>query len=103
VAPMLHFGFGASAGAAYGVYVDTTSEDRASGVAFGSALWAAADEIAMPLLGLSDSTLQRPLEMHTQSFVAHLVYGVVTERVRRLVRRVLNRRYEAGGAVLMHG
>src|SRR5690242_5863536 len=62
VAPMLHFGFGAGAGAAYGVYVDTASEDRASGTAFGSALWLAADEIAMPLIGLSDSTLRRPLE-----------------------------------------
>ena len=50
----------------------------------GTALWVTADEIAMPLVGLSQSTLRRPLEMHVQSFVAHLVYGVVTERVRHL-------------------
>jgi putative membrane protein len=103
VAPIVHFGFGAAAGAAYGVYVNTASEDRASGAAFGSALWLAADEIAMPLVGLSDSTRQRPLEMHTQSLVAHLVYGVVTERVRRLIRRALDGRDATDQAVLMRG
>ena len=102
VAPILHFGFGAAAGAAYGVYVDTASDDRASGAAFGSALWLAADGIAMPLAGLSDSTLQRPLEMHTQSLVGHLVYGVVAERVRRVIRRALDRR-DANGAIPVHG
>jgi uncharacterized membrane protein YagU involved in acid resistance len=101
VAPILHFGFGAGVGAAYGVYVDRASEDRASGTVFGSALWLAADEIAMPLAGLSDST--RPLEMHTQSFVAHLVYGVVAERVRRVIRRAIDRRDTNRSAVLLHG
>jgi len=49
----------------------------------GTALWLLADEIAMPVVGLSKSTLQRPLEMHLQSFAAHIVYGVTTEHVRR--------------------
>lgn len=101
VAPILHFGFGASVGAAYGLYVDTASKDRSSGAALGSALWLAADEIAMPLAGLSDSP--RPLEMHTQSFVAHLVYGVVAERVRRVIRRAIDRRDTAARAVVVHG
>ena len=42
---------------------------------FGITVWLAADEIAMPLLGLSDSTARRPVEMHLQSLVAHLVDG----------------------------
>jgi len=84
-AAVIHFGFGATVGAIYGVVADKTDR-RTSGPELGTTLWLAADEIAMPLLGLSQSTLRRPLEMHLQSFVAHLVYGVVTERVRRIVR-----------------
>jgi uncharacterized membrane protein YagU involved in acid resistance len=87
-APIIHFSFGAVVGALYGAYVGGVSPDRRSGTALGSALWLTADEIAMPLLGLSRSTLERPLEMHCQSLAAHLVYGVVTERVRRATRRI---------------
>ena len=83
-APVVHFSFGAAAGALYGAYV--AHRRRRSGIQLGIALWLTADEIAMPLLGLSDSPAKRPLEMHVQSFVAHLVYGTVTERVRRLFR-----------------
>ena len=51
------------------------------------AVWAGADELAMPLLGLSRRDY--PLEAHLQAFTAHLVYGVTTEAVRRLFRRAL--------------
>jgi hypothetical protein len=88
-AAVVHFGFGAAVGAIYSAYLGGTSHKQQSGSAFGSAVWLTADELAMPLLGLSRSTLQRPLEMHCQSLVAHLVYGVVTERVRRVTRRAL--------------
>ena len=92
VAPVIHFSFGAAVGALYGAYVDAAPGHRRSGTVMGSALWLTADEIAMPVLGLSDSTLERPFEMHCQSFVAHLVYGVVAERVRRVTRRAIGRR-----------
>jgi uncharacterized membrane protein YagU involved in acid resistance len=52
-------------------------------------LWMTADEIAMPVLGLSEPTTRRPVEMHLQSLAAHVVYGVVAERVRKRVRRQL--------------
>ena len=54
-----------------------------------SALWVTADEITMPVLGLSQPTTRRPLEMRLQSFAAHLVYGVITEIIRRPVRMAL--------------
>jgi uncharacterized membrane protein YagU involved in acid resistance len=82
-APLVHFSFGAAMGALYGAYAGTVPQARRSGTTLGSALWLTADEIAMPLLGLSRSTLERPLEMHCQSLAAHLVYGAMTERVRR--------------------
>jgi putative membrane protein len=83
-APIVHFSFGAAVGALYGFYAERAARRR-SGMQLGSGLWLTADEIAMPLMGLSQSTLRRPLEMHVQSFVAHLVYGGVTERVRRIL------------------
>jgi uncharacterized membrane protein YagU involved in acid resistance len=61
-----------------------------SGAALGVALWLIADEVAMPLLGLSRSTLERPVEMHVQSLMAHLVYGIVAERVGRVSGGFLN-------------
>jgi putative membrane protein len=84
-APLAHYLFGAALGAIYGAYAERRRAD-ASGAAFGTTVWLAADEIAMPLLGLSDSTARRPVEMHLQSLVAHLVYGTATEMTRRLVR-----------------
>ena len=84
-APLMHYLFGAAVGALYGAYAERRRADG-SGVGFGTTVWLAADEIAMPLLGLSDSTARRPLEMHLQSLVAHLVYGRATEMTRRSIR-----------------
>ncbi len=89
-APLVHYTFGTAMGALYGAYADRRVST--SGAAFGTALWLAADEIAMPLLGLSDSPRRRPIEMHLQSWVAHLVYGATAELARRSMRRQLNGR-----------
>ena len=84
-ARVIHFAFGATVGALYGLYAHRNPKHR-TGMALGTALWLTADEIAMPVMGLSSSTLHRPVEMHLQSFAAHLVYGVTTEQVRRVAR-----------------
>jgi uncharacterized membrane protein YagU involved in acid resistance len=60
-----------------------------SGAAYGSAVWAGADEVAMPALGLSNRTDTQSFERHFHAFAAHLVYGVATELVRRGVRAAL--------------
>ena len=87
-APAAHFAFGAAVGAFYGALAERTNNNRRglSGMELGSALWFSADEVAMPLFGLSEPTTKRPLEMHLQSFAAHMVYGAVTELVRRPLR-----------------
>ena len=82
-APAVHFSFGSAVGALYAVYAHGQGERRRTGIGLGTALWFIADEIAMPVLGLSRSTLRRPVGKHLQSLAAHFVYGVVTERVRR--------------------
>jgi hypothetical protein len=79
----IHFSFGASVGALYGLSTEARRSNQQTGLGLGAALWLTADEIAMPVLGLSASTLGRPVEMHLQSLTAHCAYGVVTERVRR--------------------
>jgi len=85
-APVIHYTFGTLVGALYGAYVDgREGHGVAAGMALGTTLWLTADEIAMPLLGLSQPTTRRPLEMHLQSLAAHLVYGVTAEAVRQPV------------------
>jgi putative membrane protein len=89
-APVVHYTFGACVGALYGACADRLRNHRtAAGIALGTTLWLTADEIAMPLLGLSEPTSRRPFEMHLQSFAAHLVYGLTAEAVRKPVREAL--------------
>jgi hypothetical protein len=86
-AMLVHYSFGAAVGALYGAFVERSGRQRfRSGLGVGTALWLGADEIAMPLVGLSEPTTRRPVEMHLQSLAAHVVYGVVAERVRSGVR-----------------
>ena len=75
-ASIVHFSVGAAVGAAYAVYVMRRGGRPRSGLGLGTALWLTADQIAMPVLGLSRSTLERSPEKHLQSLVAHVVYGV---------------------------
>ena len=88
-ARIVHFGFGAAAGAIYGALVETGRVQPSAGKELGTTVWLVADEVAMPMMGLSESTLKRPMEMHMQSLAAHLVYGSVTERVRQYVGSLL--------------
>jgi hypothetical protein len=58
-APLTHYLFGAAMGAAYGAYAHRRPVPT-SGAVFGTTVWLAADEIAMPLLGHLHSTARRP-------------------------------------------
>jgi hypothetical protein len=89
-ATAVHFVFGAAVGAVYGYLVERSNDGGVlNGATFGSAVWAAADEVAMPVLGLSRPTTERPAEPRLQSFTSHIVFGVATETVRRAVRHAL--------------
>lgn len=86
----LHYGYGASVGAAYGalaeVYPDITLGE---GSAFGAGIMVAGDEVAVPALGLSDPPHHYPPSVHINTLITHIVYGVTCELVRRSVRRML--------------
>jgi uncharacterized membrane protein YagU involved in acid resistance len=78
-------------GALYGVLAETSPRftKLVGGSGFGAAVWIAADEVAVPLLGLAEPDAEYSVEAHTQSFAAHMVYGVATDVVRRGVRALI--------------
>jgi putative membrane protein len=85
--PVVHYAFGALMGAVYGASVEANPPANAlAGIPFGAILFAGADEVALPALGLSDKPAAYPLSTHVYGLISHAVYGVTTETVRRIVR-----------------
>ncbi len=86
----VHYGMGATSAAVYGVLAEVAPiVTIGDGVGFGTGVWLLADEVAVPAAGLSKSPKEIPLTIHLYAFVSHLVYGWITETVRRAVRRAL--------------
>ena len=89
--PAVHYAFGATMGALYGVVSELEPRVKAGyGIPFGAGLWLAADELAVPALGLSKAPIDYPVSTHASAFAAHLVYGVTVDLVRRIVGAVLD-------------
>lgn len=83
---LMHYGFGASAGAVYGAGVALAPRvSIGHGLLFGVGLWAIADEGAVPALGLTRSRRELPAAAHLASLGGHLVFGLVVETTRRMV------------------
>jgi hypothetical protein len=87
---VVHYSFGALQGGLYGGVKEMTGS---SGVVLpalllGSVLFAAADEISVPALGLSGKPSEYPLFSHLYGLASYLVYGVSTEMFRRGLRAV---------------
>jgi putative membrane protein len=84
---LVHYGFGGSAGAAYGALSEIApSARRFGGLPFGAAVWLGAHVITVPALGLAESPARKPLREEGEELALHLVYGLVTETVRALLR-----------------
>lgn len=85
--PAMHYLFGAVAGAAYGALAEWEPRVTAgAGLPFGMVVWLGADEIALPLLGLTPPPEDSPAHRHLLSLSAHCVYGATTEAIRRAIR-----------------
>jgi putative membrane protein len=83
----VHFLFGSAMGALYGAAAELTPLATAGyGAGFGAALFAGADEVVLPQLGLSKDPDEIPPSMHALGLTSHFVYGATVEGVRRLVR-----------------
>jgi len=88
--PIVHYAFGAVMGALYGAAAEYVPAARAGfGTAFASALFTGADLIAVPALHLSGSSSDAPVSSLASPLSAHIVYGVTTEAVRRVVRAAI--------------
>jgi len=88
--PIVHYGFGALAGGLYGGLAEYSCAVRSGfGTAFGTALFAGADLVAVPAFRLSPPLSEFPPKTLVTPFAAHLVYGVTTELLRRGLRAIL--------------
>jgi putative membrane protein len=85
--PVVHYLFGAAVGALYGAAAELRRSTTASvGLPFGTAVWIAADELGLPLVGLAHAPTEYPPARHLAAFASHLVFGATTEVVRRGLR-----------------
>ena len=83
----VHYATGGTSGAVYGLTAELTPRvTTAAGVPFGTAVWLAIDEGAVPLLGLSNGPTKYPISTHVYALASHFVYGLTTEVVRRALR-----------------
>lgn len=86
----VHYAFGTMTGGLYGALAEVTPQvTTAAGLPFGAGFWLLADEITVPLLGLSKGPAAYPVSTHAYSLASHLVYGLTTELSRRALRRVM--------------
>jgi uncharacterized membrane protein YagU involved in acid resistance len=86
----VHYAMGGVSGLIYGVASEFSPvPSTAAGLPFGTAVWAIADDVAVPALGLSKPPAEFPVSTHLYALSSHLVYGVTTDIVRRGVRKLL--------------
>jgi putative membrane protein len=86
----VHYAFGTATGGLYGAVAEIApAVTTAAGLPFGAAFWLVADEIAVPLLGLSKGPTEYPPSTHAYALTSHLIYGLTAEVTRRAVRDML--------------
>lgn len=90
-AESIHWGFGAAAGAFYGAlaefYPAATSKEGAN---FGLVLMGLTHQGVLPAIGLSAPTEQQSEREQVSEAATHLIFGVVAERVRSIVRDMID-------------
>jgi uncharacterized membrane protein YagU involved in acid resistance len=83
----VHYATGGAFGAVYGLAAELAPQVTvAAGLPFGTAVWLAIDEGAVPLFGLSKGPAEYPVSTHVYALASHFVYGLTTEVVRRGLR-----------------
>jgi putative membrane protein len=83
--PLVHYSFGTLVGAVYGAMAAKVPAAKAgSGTVYGAAVWLLADEVGVPMAGLSKPPQAIPAQKHLEALASHLVYGLTVEGVRWL-------------------
>ncbi len=87
----VHWSFGALAGAVYGALVEVSPQAAAwRGAAFGLTLNKLTHRGLLPKMGLAAPVEFQTTQERQSEWATHAVYGVVTEAVRRGIRRGLD-------------
>jgi len=93
--PLVHYGFGTTMGAVYGLAKAKVprrirhSPALLAGAAFGSALFLGAHEIAVPVLHLAPKPSESPLAEHASELDGHLIYGLTLGAVQAITLKLL--------------
>ena len=86
----LHFAFGATTGAVYGALAEYyPAASSREGINFGMTMMALTQETALPAMGLGLAPAEQSVREKTSEFASHVVFGLVAETTRRLVRKML--------------
>jgi len=86
----IQWGFGALTGAAYGALAEFYPQATAKeGASFGMALMTLTHEKALPALGLAADSENQTFREQSSEAASHVLYGIVTEKVRGVVRKLL--------------
>ena len=85
LALLLHYGYGAIAGAGYAISAARWPPMKTGcGSLFGTGLWLLGDELPISLSGLSNP-FARSVRSHVSAFAAHLLFGATTELTRSVL------------------
>lgn len=86
----IHWSFGALVGGVYGALAEyQPSVTKHLGADFGLTLCGITHASALPMMGLTESPENQPAREHVSELVTHAIYGVTTELVRRVARRMV--------------
>jgi len=92
--PWVHYAFGTSVGAAFGLATEVEPNSlrginpALTGVAYGTVVFLAAHEIAVPALKLSSNPLKEPIPDQMAEFLSHLIYGIGTALTYEGIKRL---------------
>lgn len=80
--PAVHYLFGTTAGACYGLLAARFPKTRtANGLGYGAAVWLLADEVTLPFLSLARGPIEMPWRKQAGMLGLHLAFGLVVEKI----------------------
>ena len=86
-APVAEYAFGMLCGGVYGVLAEYLPQTTSGfGTVYGAALFTGASEVVLPALGMVPMPDERTPIQHLGGLSGNMVYGAVTEAVRRTLR-----------------
>jgi putative membrane protein len=86
--PAVHYALGTTLGAVYGAMAACPEARAGAGTSYGAAVWLAADEVAVPMLGFSGPPTETPVSGHVNALASHFVFGLVTHFARKILLRL---------------